>query len=359
MKTKFKIQYILAFLLTVIVFNLSNSYALTNKDVLKVSEISDTKFLCLYYVNGTKLAQTRNDGSLVFYDINKKLDTFKKKRDNNRVKYLSATGLKSRRSYYSKYIKFKKVFKQVKQCKNYKTGKIACEIFEANNLKYKILNGVKCNNLSESVVGKILININNENEGMCSGILIAPNVFLSAAHCFDDGDKIKSVKVSFAGKKYNATKWYVNPAYNGDSEKGDISLIYIKEVAPYSPFKLVSKNYKPSKNEISVMIGHGIANFNPYIVGFYGGFATISKTTQSGIYIAYSSKFGESNTCNGDSGGPLAVYEDGSWRLFGTTSYGDDDYCGYYSKAENSWWSRINSKENIEFLEDHIPGIFD
>ena len=70
MKTKFKIQYILAFLLTVIVFNLSNSYALTNKDVLKVSEISDTKFLCLYYVNGTKLAQTRNDGSLVFYDIN-------------------------------------------------------------------------------------------------------------------------------------------------------------------------------------------------------------------------------------------------------------------------------------------------
>ena len=151
------------------------------------------------------------------------------------MKYLSATSLKSRRSYYSKYIKFKKVFKQVKQCKNYKTGKIACEIFEANNLKYKILNGVKCNNLSESVVGKILININNENEGICSGTLIAPNVFLSAAHCFDDGDKIKSVKVSFAGKKYNATKWYVNPAYNGDSEKGDISLIYIKEVASYSP----------------------------------------------------------------------------------------------------------------------------
>ena len=85
MKTKFKIQYILAFLLTVIVFNLSNSYALTNKDVLKVSEISDTKFLCLYYVNGTKLAQTRNDGSLVFYDINKKLDTFKKKRDKTNL----------------------------------------------------------------------------------------------------------------------------------------------------------------------------------------------------------------------------------------------------------------------------------
>ena len=135
-----------------------------------------------------------------------------------------------------------------------------------------------------------------------------------------------------------------------DTLLGWIEPYNTKEVASYSPFKLVSKNYKPSKNEISVMIGHGIANFKPYIVGFYGGFATISKTTQSGIYIAYSSKFGESNTCNGDSGGPLAVYEDGSWRLFGTTSYGDDDYCGYYAKAENSWWSRINSKENIEFF---------
>ena len=356
MEKKYNIKTALIFV--IFLFIVSSSHAITKQDIIKVSSITDTDLSCVYFASETKLGKANANGNYSYLNIDKKLNAYKKKRDRNQSLYLSAQNSTLKKSYQAKYKKFKKIYKQINQCKKYNTATIACEIYEANGINQKVINGAKCQSPSKSIVAKILIDTAN-NEGICSGTLIAPNAFLSAAHCFDDDDKIKKVKVVFGGKTYDASEWFINPAYTGQDEKGDISIIYISKNLSTVPFKLVSKQYSPNINEVATVIGYGISSFKPYVVGFYGGFLTISKVTSSGISVVYNKRFGGSNTCNGDSGGPLAVYEKGSWRLYGITSYGDDDNCGFYSGTENSWWSRINSNENIAFLESHFSNIFD
>ena len=129
-------------------------------------------------------------------------------------------------------------------------------------------------------------------------------------------------------------------------------------------FKLVSKNYVPKEGDMVAMIGYGIIKYENrkalYSIknGLYGGISFISEVTPSSINASYDSTKNISNTCQGDSGGPLAIYQNGTWKLLGVSSYGDDRYCGFFKGHENSWWSKINSKENIEFIEKYLPGIY-
>lgn len=355
---KMKLLNFLIFFLSILLFS-SNSFSLTKKSLLKESKIDDTKLSCLYFADGTKLGQVKRDGAYRYINIDNKINTAKKKRDNFKKKYRSESDPILKSGYNTKFKKFKKQFKQLSQCKKYNPAELACEIYESQGTNYKVINGAKCKNQAKSVVGKVLVDRINNTEAICSATLIGPNVFLAAAHCFASEVAISKALVLFQGKSYNVSSWYVNPNYNNIDEYADTSLIYISKNLNVEPMKLVSKNYEAKASELAAIIGHGIASFQPYVTGFYGGFVTLDAVTSSGIAAIYNSKFGDSNTCNGDSGGPLAVYENGSWRLFGVTSFGDDDYCGYFTGAENSWWSKINSPENIDFIESHLATAYD
>ncbi len=338
-------------------FITSSSFSLTTDDLLKVSEIEGTKFSCLYYAMTTKLGELTASGEYKKLDIRKRLLKFKANRILNKKKYLSEKNSSLRKIYYQKFIKFKNAYLQTRDCKNYKTAKISCEIYTAQEPNVKVLYGQTCNDLT-SIVAKIYLKF-SDRSSFCTGTLIAPNAFLTAAHCVYDQD-LKGISIKFMGNTYDATSWYANPNfnYNNDNfEKGDIGLVFINQKLSVQPFPLVDKAFSADEEEVGTMIGHGISDFQPYTMSFSGGFSTITGTTNTGIHVKYNSTFG-SNTCSGDSGGPLAVYVDGTWKLFGVTSWGDDTYCGYYD-GEDSWWSRINSEENIEFLETYLPNIFE
>ncbi len=354
----------IATIFIILLFITSNAFAFTNNDLLKVSEIEGTKFSCLYYPTTTKLGQLNASGEYTILNIDKRLTKFKNNRILNRKKYLSTINPLSKKIYYKKFLKFKNAYLQTKTCKNYKTAKISCEVYTANEPKVKVLNGEICEPLT-SIVAKLSFKFSNDDKTyLCTGTLIAPNAFLTASHCLSNNDhsEIQQIVISFLGSTYNASSWHANPSYDSNNqdnpEKGDIALIFINKDLSATPFPLVGKSYTANNGKIGAMIGYGISDWNPTTTSFSGGFASINNVTNTGIYVQYNSAFGGSNTCSGDSGGPLAVYVEGTWKLFGVTSWGDDQFCGY-NAGKNSWWSRINSEENIEFLETYLPNIFE
>ena len=67
----FKIKTILFFLLSTCF--VANLYAMTKNDILKVSQISETKLQCVYFASETKLAKTKANGSYSYLNITNKL----------------------------------------------------------------------------------------------------------------------------------------------------------------------------------------------------------------------------------------------------------------------------------------------
>jgi secreted trypsin-like serine protease len=194
---------------------------------------------------------------------------------------------------------------------------------------------------------------------ICSGTLIAPNVFLTASHCtqyftstlapqgytayvsFDKsipfGD-LTSTKTKLLAVKYVVT----NPNYNrSQSDSGDIGVLIlqsnVKGITPATlPTcglldQLVAKN--GLKDAVFTAVGYGLQN---RVVG--GGvpyyqrqnpiprmYAFSSFNSLNGGYIRLSQNpaTGNGGTCFGDSGGPNFLTVDGQQILAAITITGD------------------------------------
>jgi V8-like Glu-specific endopeptidase len=152
----------------------------------------------------------------------------------------------------------------------------------------------------------------------CSGTLISPTVFLTAAHCADVSDR---VRVTFdsayqdGDKTYSGT-FYGDPAYNqSQSDPHDIAVVvFDREVKGIAPAQL------PAANSLSNLPGS--QQFTSVGYGAYevtkgpGGHqylyndvrqvatGTLNSITQSWLKISMNPSHGDGGTCYGDSGGP-------------------------------------------------------
>jgi len=202
-----------------------------------------------------------------------------------------------------------------------------------------IVNGAADGNAHPNVGG--LVNATRYSDGTwlyCSGTLISPTVFLTAAHCGEQGER---VRVTFdsayeAGDTTYSGVFRADPAYPGNSsDVHDIAVVVLdKAVKGIAPARL------PKAGSLgSLKVGQPITSvgYGAYEVtsgpGGHGysyddvrmaGVGSLNAVTGTWLRISGNSATGDAGTCYGDSGGPNFL---GSTDIVASTTITGDAIC--------------------------------
>jgi secreted trypsin-like serine protease len=177
------------------------------------------------------------------------------------------------------------------------------------------------------------------NKTVCSGVLIAPRLVVSAAHCYFLINKSRPVTIGFGLNEKDAKQIPVKafiPNADYDAEVGllgsteipvnDVSLLVLSEDAPkgFAPVRMLGLEDGLKVGETVTLAGFGKTNIKA------GWFSTINgalyEVDTRLLTLAPQSKevWLEADegkgACNGDSGGPAFVRVGGELRLLGVTS---------------------------------------
>jgi V8-like Glu-specific endopeptidase len=195
----------------------------------------------------------------------------------------------------------------------------------------------------------------------CSGTLIAPKVFLTAAHC-DEG--LSRVAVTFdssydasTGTTYWGT-WHADPAYNqAQSDPHDIAVVVLdKAPKGITPARLPRAGQLDSLKvgdpivavgygAQSVTMGAGGANFH-YADIRYVATGSVNAMNASWIRASMNPATGDGGTCYGDSGGPNFLGDTNI--VAGTTITGD-----FVCRATNVDY-RLDTSSARSFLAGYV-----
>jgi secreted trypsin-like serine protease len=152
----------------------------------------------------------------------------------------------------------------------------------------------------------------------CSGTLISPTVFLTAAHCGEDGER---VGVTFdsayqAGDPVHYGTFQADPLYSqAQSDPHDIAVVvFDQEITGITPATLPAAGSlsRLPKNQTFTSVGYGAYEVtngpggHQYLYDDVRMMATgtLNATNRSWLRISGNPSTGNGGTCYGDSGGP-------------------------------------------------------
>jgi secreted trypsin-like serine protease len=173
----------------------------------------------------------------------------------------------------------------------------------------------------------------------CSGTLIAPTVFLTAAHCDEGGDE--RVRVTFDaayqdGDKTYAGTFHADPRYaQQQSDPHDIAVVtFRKPVKGITPARLPEAGSLSSleSGQTFTSVGYGAYEVNQGPGGhqyLYNDVRMVAKGTLDAVNpawlrISMNPATGDGGTCYGDSGGPNFL---GSTDIVAATTITGDAIC--------------------------------
>jgi secreted trypsin-like serine protease len=193
----------------------------------------------------------------------------------------------------------------------------------------------------------------------CSGTLIAPKVFLTAAHCAEGA----RVRVTFssayqAGDPVYAGTWHGDPAYTQkQNDPHDIAVVVLDHrVSGITPAKLprAGSLSKLPKNQQFTSVGYGAYEVtngpggHQYLYNDVRGVATgtLNAVTPAWLRISMNPAKGDGGTCYGDSGGPNFL---GSSNVIAATTITGDSVC----RATNVDY-RLDTPSARSFLAHYV-----
>jgi len=224
-----------------------------------------------------------------------------------------------------------------------------------------ITNGQPDGNRHPNVGG--LVNDTQYSDGTwlyCSGTLISPTVFLTAAHCSDDGS---NVQVTFDpayedGDKTYAGTFHADPEYPGTSaDAHDIAVVVfdkpVKGIAPATLPEADSLSTLPGSQKFT-SVGYGAYEVtndpggHQYLYDDMRQYATgtLNAINKTWLRISMNSSTGNGGTCYGDSGGPNFLGDTGTIAAITITG---DAVC----RSTNVTY-RLDTTSARSFLDDYV-----
>jgi secreted trypsin-like serine protease len=193
----------------------------------------------------------------------------------------------------------------------------------------------------------------------CSGTLISPTVFLTAAHCAE-GDR---VRVTFDpdyvdGDLVYAGTFHADPAYPGPtSDAHDIAVVVLD-----NPVKRITPALLPQADSLS-----GLSSTQQFTSVGYGAYevtnepgghqylyddvrmvatGTLNSTNKTWLRISMNPSTGNGGTCYGDSGGPNFL---GTTQVVAATTITGDAVC----RSTNVDY-RLDTPSARAFLQQYV-----
>ena len=188
-------------------------------------------------------------------------------------------------------------------------------------------------------VGALVGTFNGQTYPYCSGTLIAPTVFLTAAHC-DIGTSTVSVTFDSAytaGAKLYSGTYYANPLYNqSQNDPHDIAVVvFDKPIHGIAPAQLptLGQFEHVDKNQKFTAVGYGgqepVNQPGGPVIGYLDtreyAVSTFNSVGPGYLRLSQNPATGNGGTCYGDSGGPnfLGAGSGETNIVAGTTITGD------------------------------------
>ncbi len=197
----------------------------------------------------------------------------------------------------------------------------------------------------------------------CSGTLISPTVFLTAAHCAE-GDN-DSVRVTFSSAYHHGDTVYAG-TFHGDPQYGknqndphDIAVVVLDQavtsITP-APLPAAGSLAKLPKGQRITSVGYGAhdvvkaqgAGGHEFLYDDVRNQAvgTLNATTQAWLRVSMNASTGNGGTCYGDSGGPNFL--GATTTLAAVTITGD-----YVCRATNVTY-RLDTPSARAFLDGYV-----
>ena len=235
-------------------------------------------------------------------------------------------------------------------------GKVSAQTSSLSfaNIHPRIINGTTVSRRSIPVP-EIIIQQSN-GEFLCSGTMIAPNIVLTASHCVTA--RASDHTVVLYGKNYAVSKVINTVARtqpNGDILY-DIALLVLK-TNPRSKYFPIITSRKTVAGDSLYIYGYGVNDTGNTDVLEMGSMV-VSSTSSQWVNADYIGN-GDSNTCEGDSGGPaFGKYTTKSgqiaYGLVATTAGGELANCGV---GDHSYFINLQSSVVLSFLKRNVPGL--
>lgn len=237
-------------------------------------------------------------------------------------------------------------------------GSFLFVIVTANAITY----GVPDGNGHPNVGGLVYPQVFSDGTWLyCSGTLISPTVFLTAAHC-DIG--AARVRVTFDsayqdGDKTFVGTWYADPQYGHDqSDPHDLAVVvFDKPIRGLIPAELPAAGSlsKLPNNQQITSVGYGAYEVtnqpggHRYLYNDVRGVATgtLNSISPAWLRVSENPSTGNGGGCYGDSGGPNFL---GNTNTIAATTITGDAIC----RSTNTVY-RLDTTSARSFLKNFVP----